>query len=292
MNSLSLAAQTSANLITPTAPLTTLKSRSGLVHGCSRRPCLHRGHSTTIHTCFIGNAEPESKFAREIRSEWCGIVSSYARGNLTRENDKLVALSGIASHVRLYTGWRYLAGLWEPNLLHHLFWYNKARHPNRSTRVCGTRPSVCRAPSWSWASIEGDINWYMPVIDYKWQAKVTEAHVDLVDPSYPFGQVYGGALRIFGQLQWSYSVKGNHDFHTAGTQFQFPSGGDLIVYQDTTCPCEAPCEVCSEGIAFLLLGVHEKAPQSPIKRYMKAQIGLVLAEVKGKAGCFRRIGWF
>ena len=239
------------------------------------------------------NAEPDSEFAREARIKWSKIVYSYTRGDLTWGKDKLVALSGIASRTQLYTGWRYLAGLWEPNILHHLFWYNKGHSPNKSTRLPGTRPRDYRAPSWSWASVDGDVDWYHPVVDYKRQAEVIEVHVDLVDPAYPFGEVSGGVLRIRGSLQLDYKRKPKTPgFRMAGTEFQFPSGGDLIIYQDTKCPCEAQCEVCGEGISFLLLGTYEKAPASPLKRHVNAQIGLVLCQEKGKEGCFRRIGFF
>jgi hypothetical protein len=140
------------------------------------------------------NAEPESEFARELRIEWGKIVHSYAACNLTRATDKLIALSGLTSRVQLYTGWRYLAGLWETNLRQHLFWYIQSQSPTTRKWVPGTRPSVYRAPTWSWASIEGSVSWYHPTIDYKWLTKVIAVHVDLVDPAYPFSEISGGAL--------------------------------------------------------------------------------------------------
>jgi hypothetical protein len=78
----------------------------------------------------------------------------------------------------------------------------------------------------------------------------------------------------------------------AGTQFRLPSDGDLTVYQDTTSPCQIPCKVCSGGMVFLLVGEREKAPEPPLHRHVHAQIGLVLAPVKGTEDKFRRIGWF
>jgi hypothetical protein len=49
------------------------------------------------------NAEGDCEYSRAIRIEWGKIVLAYSRGNLTLETDKLVALSGIASRIQLYT---------------------------------------------------------------------------------------------------------------------------------------------------------------------------------------------
>jgi hypothetical protein len=244
------------------------------------------------------NADPGSEAARSLRTEWGNIVHSYTTGILTRESDKLTALSGLTSQVQLYTGWTYLAGLWKPNLLHHLFWYSRAEHHVTRGWAAGKRPSTYRAPTWSWASVEGKISWYHPAIDYAWVTEIIDAHVDLVDQAYPFSQVSGGYLRVRGPLHSKYSItepkKMSKDskYVYTGSQFRFPSDGHLILYQDATCPCHTPCEICSEGLAFLLVGNRQKAAEPPIYRYVHAEIGLALCPVKGKRSYFRRIGWF
>jgi hypothetical protein len=249
------------------------------------------------------NAEPDSEFASTIRVEWGKIVSAYSRGNLTRETDKLIALSGLASRVQLYTGWNYLAGLWEQNLLQQLLWYNVARYPNGRgrgrERLPGKRPLEYCAPTWSWASINGDISWHHPKVKYKWLATVINVQVDLVDPEYPFSQVSGGTLRLRGPVQIAYVFKednpaGSNSSWIAGTKFRLPSGGNLTIYQDTTCPCQVPCKVCKDGIAFFTLGEYEQAanPGPPRTRYGHTRVGLVISPVKVQDGFYRRIGWF
>jgi hypothetical protein len=154
----------------------------------------------------------------------------------------------------LGTGYSYPAGLWGPDLLYYMFWQIKPRFSDRHGRERGARPVTYRAPSWSWASMEGDIEWYHPDESMKWSAKVLDVHVALVDPKAPFGQVSTGFLRVSGRMQTKYRIKERQEYNMAGTEFEFPSGGALTIYRDSKCPCLEPCQVCGENITFLLLG--------------------------------------
>lgn len=66
-----------------------------------------------------------------------------------------------------------------------------------------------------------------------------------------------------------------------GTEFRLLSGGNLIIYQDTTCPCQIPCGVCKGGMTFFTLGEYEKAanPRPPRRRYVRGRVGLVIRPV-------------
>ncbi|KAK1842839.1 heterokaryon incompatibility protein [Colletotrichum chrysophilum] len=86
--------------------------------------------------------------------EWDVIVELYANLQLTRASDKLVALSGLANDMqKRLNEWqpglhRYLAGLWEDESIRQLTWF-----------VSGSakRASQYRAPSWSWACLDGKV---------------------------------------------------------------------------------------------------------------------------------------
>jgi hypothetical protein len=88
---------------------------------------------------------------------WNYLIYMYASCKLTVASDKLVALSGIASKFRPVMcrevkGNEYLAGLWRYQMEHQLLW--------NSTTYASTaapRPSVYRAPSWSWAAIDNEV---------------------------------------------------------------------------------------------------------------------------------------
>lgn len=126
---------------------------------------------------------------------WTNIVSTFTRLKLTFEKDKLPALSGVAAQtMRIRVPDTYLAGLWANRLLLDLCW---------STLDAYTRPAAYRAPSWSWASLDGSIKPFMgdPLNPAKTQlhSTVVKAYTTLAT-SDPFGQVSFGSLTISGPV--------------------------------------------------------------------------------------------
>jgi hypothetical protein len=128
---------------------------------------------------------------------WNGVIEDYCKRSLTREGDKLIALSGIAKifQSRL-TDDIYLAGLWYNSLPHALLW--KVVDP-----ASVTSPSAYRAPSWSWASIDGRI------LPNSTEATLDTCHlcldilssdVDLVSED-STGAVKGGSLQVCGLMK-------------------------------------------------------------------------------------------
>jgi hypothetical protein len=81
-----------------------------------------------------------------FHSEWFDIVGDYSGRALTRLEDKLIALSGIATRISSDTGYHYLSGLWEETLLLDLLWrvdfdiHKEPLEPRLSNKL---------APSWS-----------------------------------------------------------------------------------------------------------------------------------------------
>ncbi|RSL42336.1 hypothetical protein CEP54_015511 [Fusarium duplospermum] len=98
------------------------------------------------------HANGEDKSPEKLADDaWRNILSLYTRRKLTKPRDRLVALSGVVSYFSDFWGERsrYIAGLWEHDLPHSLLWYTSSPMP---------RPAKYRAPSWSWASVDGLIN--------------------------------------------------------------------------------------------------------------------------------------
>jgi hypothetical protein len=100
------------------------------------------------------------------------LVQQYSTRKLTIDSDKLPALSGLANLIAMKTGDTYLAGLWKSNLLNDLNWAIKAYEPTHSctdtahdatmppaTKSTVKYPTKYRAPSWSWASIDAEIDY-------------------------------------------------------------------------------------------------------------------------------------
>ncbi|KAH8691092.1 heterokaryon incompatibility protein-domain-containing protein [Phaeosphaeriaceae sp. PMI808] len=118
---------------------------------------------------------------------WGNILLRYSNLSITRPSDKLLALSGLASLAELVLGYRYLYGIWNFNLPYGLFW-----HPVNLPMVQATE---WRAPSWSWAALEGAITLetFFPVED---------SRIRLIDVSED--SQLRGALKIMGQIHPCY----------------------------------------------------------------------------------------
>lgn len=89
---------------------------------------------------------------------WHQIAEDYCSRELTRNMDKLPALSGLVEAFREVSGDTYLAGLWMRNLSHQLLWQHCGLLINGRYRY--TQPSEYRAPSWSWASVDGLVKFH------------------------------------------------------------------------------------------------------------------------------------
>ncbi|KAI8656883.1 HET domain-containing protein [Fusarium sp. Ph1] len=91
----------------------------------------------------------------QLRYLWYAIAQRYSHvmGNLTHESDVFPALSGLASRISGLLNDDYMAGLWRSNIVEGLLWTRDNTHGCRKDG----KPKELHAPSWSWASIVGEI---------------------------------------------------------------------------------------------------------------------------------------
>ena len=149
----------------------------------------------------------QSPAARTISflKSWQKIIHAYMECDLTYASDKMIALSGVAEEFRSMSHDMYLAGLWKNCFFtEQLLWI--ARH--NSKQVSGqpsVRPSVYRAPSWSWLSIDAEVS--LPLIFEPSFIEILDASVDLVDEFNPTGPVKRGTVSIRGHLKRTYFQK-------------------------------------------------------------------------------------
>lgn len=160
---------------------------------------------------------------------WEHLVTIYSQRSLTKQGDKLAALSGLAQTVAdalQGNAGSYLAGLWEGNLVKSLLWY-----------VAGPelpwRPSIYRAPSWSWASVEGPIGYFNEHFQFPFETtcRVTEAKCE----SFSYdrtGKVTSGYMIVDGPLAQVTLVVYESEPPQSTTQFSGTSGNAGRVYKD------------------------------------------------------------
>ncbi|KAJ4982698.1 heterokaryon incompatibility protein [Stagonosporopsis vannaccii] len=91
------------------------------------------------------------------RRPWYAVVKEYTARNMTYQKDKLPALSGIIAAVQQITGDVCYAGIWRSWFLLGLLWRTQdpASDPYAYVLKTPYRPHEWRAPSWSFAAIEG-----------------------------------------------------------------------------------------------------------------------------------------
>lgn len=117
---------------------------------------------------FHCNNKPQSDMANteltlQARQSWRMAVAGYSSRKLTRADDKLPAISGIASWFAARWELRYVAGLWKENIIQDLLWERRRAHP-------APLPPDYVAPSFSWASINHMVCYPFDELDHlqKW----------------------------------------------------------------------------------------------------------------------------
>jgi len=121
--------------------------------------------------------------------QWKSVVEHYTRRTLSDPGDRLAAISAVAKKIQGKASSEYIAGLWRHCLLELLMW---------DACRC-VEPPVYTAPSWSWASMLGQVYFRysssgshgVDVIDFKMETPA---------PHDPHGPVIGGFLRLRGMV--------------------------------------------------------------------------------------------
>ncbi|KAK0223672.1 heterokaryon incompatibility protein-domain-containing protein [Armillaria fumosa] len=147
------------------------------------------------------SATPDSAISGddEIVKRWDKVLGLYTKRALTKPRDRLIAMSGIAEQFyQLWSHSRYVAGLWEHQLPHSLLWSNLGNDE------CRRRPDRYRAPSWSWASTDGEIS--VPFSKGDNLCTIIHCDVTLAKQRHPYGEVIDGSLvldTIVHQVVWN-----------------------------------------------------------------------------------------
>lgn len=92
-----------------------------------------------------------SKTVDEGIGQWGTIVNTYSACSLTVLGDKLIAISGVADHLRDELKMEYCVGLWRPKMEIQLAWVVQSLQADRP-------PRNDLAPTWSWASLNGAVH--------------------------------------------------------------------------------------------------------------------------------------
>ncbi|TGO53730.1 hypothetical protein BELL_1567g00020 [Botrytis elliptica] len=163
-----------------------------------------------------------------ILDDWYVRVRVYSALRLTKEEDRLPAISGIASRVaerlRCLSSSeipKYRAGIWSDSGVFAFLWSTDGTYRD-SNPYWIKRPQTYVAPTWSWASIsleykvsnENVVPWLM------WKTSDLDSREQLQDPVFaieditctvegdnPYGAVSSGMLKVRGRLMLARDVR-------------------------------------------------------------------------------------
>jgi hypothetical protein len=105
------------------------------------------------HTPDLLSLTKKSISLKQMSAQWRHIVEQYSVLKLSRETDRLPALSGLAVRASAQFG-RYLCGLWFETLALDLLWRVPLLDHGHE------RPAHYTAPTWSWASVITGVNYW------------------------------------------------------------------------------------------------------------------------------------
>jgi hypothetical protein len=98
---------------------------------------------------------PESEGERDY-DQWRRYVADYTKCALTKPKDKLIAIGGIASALAPWLKDENIAGCWRGSIFEDLLWKIAFRADTLDSK---SSPLEYRAPSWSWASVDGAVEY-------------------------------------------------------------------------------------------------------------------------------------
>lgn len=131
---------------------------------------------------------------------------------MAKEMDKLPAIAGLAHRFsQSLPNAGYAAGLWLTDLPQALLW--RSTYPEKRNRYDAfepRRPAEYRAPTWSWASLDGRITYNSQYLDASLHLeldpdfedvpfRVITCYTDLQGRN-PLGAVKAGVLRVIGRI--------------------------------------------------------------------------------------------
>ncbi|RYP63335.1 hypothetical protein DL771_009320 [Monosporascus sp. 5C6A] len=160
---------------------------------------LYRTHLMDLALRMTGEA---GEFNQLLVIHWGEIIAAYTARALGVPSDRLKAIAGIAKKMHRQELGRYLAGLYSTNLHVQLLWVRSEEQPLQR------RPTGdYRAPSWSWAAIDGSVSLKIDPFNFQNFEKsiaiprILQCEATPVSESDKYSSFASGILRIFGKTK-------------------------------------------------------------------------------------------
>ncbi|KAJ4315884.1 hypothetical protein N0V84_008153 [Fusarium piperis] len=257
-----------------------------------------------IHSGILEMSGTTQKKQSVESKSWNQIVKEYSKRELTFGTDKLPALAGIAkafSEGNDGLG-QYACGMWEHQLEECFFW-SLAEDPR-------LKPSDGSMPSWSWASVSGNVScWEVSVenveflgvsVSYNGEplmGEVLEAAVTLSGPLVPATLAYGHESPDGVNTSSTIGDKNPDLANNEGNRYRLRIGDKLSPFRpDYVLDNPSPTAIPHGSPVFCLIFGRSTSssfdPEQGIADEHTAACFLVLAPVDETNSVFQRIGLF
>jgi hypothetical protein len=218
----------------------------------------------------------------ETLSLWQDTTGYYGGLEFTRPSDKLHAFSGIAKLFQEFIGQEYLAGLWKSRIIEQLDW--QVSWPAAAS-------TTYRAPSWSWASIDGKLIYYTWHPAHKVLAELLDAEVTTKGEDRTVN-VTGGFLKLRGAVipaSYRRKLEKNH-----ATCLEVKPHSEHIDAFEVWSPSPDTTEArFSDSGEFHFLPVKvELSKWIGTKELVHQLKCLILSSISDSDSIYKRIGWF
>ncbi|KAK5941658.1 hypothetical protein PMZ80_005607 [Knufia obscura] len=246
------------------------------------------------------------------RQKWFETVEAYSHMCITHESDRLPAVAGLVSKAQ--PRGHCIAGMWTQDMPAAFLWYTKFPMLCK-WRGTPRRPIRERAPSWSWASVEGEISYASQRFNGSAEDQPAPA-VDYMNASFVFQGVcapcHTQPTSPSNSVQIGASVTATGSIQTGRLEVLRPldieSPDYKLVTEDGLAVGILLPDVSNEvsyGISLQCLPVRSEA--DPRREYhdmydlygtddvhelneLNLLMGLALQSVAGGEGTFRRVG--
>lgn len=244
-------------------------------NGDTRRPSSLSGIPTIAMTLATGTT------TRDLLAgeKWLRIVRNYSGLSVSFPRDRVVAIAAVAELIGRTIRSRYIAGMWESDLLISLLW--RRAHPDLRRRE-----DEYVAPSWSWMSVQGPVA-FAPVVRDRVSSMVQLLHcnIKLELESAIYGNMKdGSSITLRGKLLQAVWTSGRKRLKWVGPVTSRKSSESDVTITKSTYRDHLIFNDHAEDMAVYLL------PIVTTKDHPNILHGLILRH--GELGEFGRVGCF
>lgn len=162
---------------------------------------------------LMAEALKEPRMGALQHSSWARFTKDFTRREVTYGSDIFPAMAGIVQRIQKHTGDTFYVGMWKSHFLDGLAW-----HPiQRDWEDNSKKPKTLRkrqpwtAPSWSWASVIGKIDYSISWVSCDYCARLEECTITR-SGSDPFSAPTAAFARITGPVTFITDVQDEKDF--------------------------------------------------------------------------------